>query len=148
MVMLAVLLFLLQAVVPVDPPDSAVAVFPSGDEFMLELAVTPEQRRTGYMHRSAVGPGQGMLFLFGSDDIHSIWMKNCLVALDIIWLDQDFKVVRIASDQQPCPVDGPCPSAYPFRPARYVLEVAAGRAAETGLRAGDTVIVLSDPPIR
>jgi uncharacterized membrane protein (UPF0127 family) len=146
--MLAAVLFLLQAMLPSDAPRSAVAVLPSGDEFMLELAVTPEQRRIGYMHRDQVGPGDGMLFLFGTDEIHGIWMKNCRVALDIIWLDQDFKVVHIATDQQPCQADGPCPSAYPFRPARYVLELAAGRAWETGLKAGDTVVVLSDPPIR
>ena len=146
--MLATVLFLLQAMLPADAPRSAVAVLPSGDEFMLELAVTPEQRRIGYMHRDEVGPGDGMLFLFGTDGIHGIWMKSCRVALDIIWLDQDFKVVHIAPDRQPCEADGPCPSAYPFRPARYVLELAAGRAGETGLKAGDKVVVLSDPPIR
>jgi len=146
--MFAAVLFLLQALAPVDAPKSAVAVLPSGDEFMVELAVTPEERRIGYMHRDEVGPRDGMLFLFGSDQIHGIWMKNCRVALDIIWLDRDFQVVHIAPDRQPCEPDGPCPSAYPFRPARYVLELAAGRAAETGLKTGDRVVVLSDPPIR
>ncbi len=146
--MLETLLFVLLAMLPLDAPRSAVAVLPSGDEFMVELAVTPEERRIGYMHRDQVGPSDGMLFLFGSDDIHGIWMKNCRVALDIIWLDQDFRVVHIAPDRQPCEPDGPCPSAYPFRPARYVLELAGGRAAETGLKAGDRVVVLSDPPIR
>ena len=146
--MLAVLVFLLQAMMPAEGPKSAVAVLPSGDEFMLELAVTPEERRIGYMNRDEVGPRNGMLFLFGADEIHGIWMKNCRVALDIIWLDQDFRVVHIAPDRQPCEPEGPCPSAYPFRPARYVLELAAGRAAETGLKAGDRVVVLSDPPIR
>lgn len=144
---MATALFLLQAMLPADAPRSAVAVFPSGDEFMLELAVTPEELRIGYMNRDEVGPHDGMLFLFGTDEFHGIWMKNCLVALDIIWLDRDFRVVHIAPDRRPCPPDGPCPSAYPFRSARYVLELAAGRAAETGLTAGDLVVVLSDPPI-
>ncbi|MBD3866829.1 MAG: DUF192 domain-containing protein [Acidobacteria bacterium] len=146
--MFATMLFFLQLMMTADGPKSAVAVLPSGDEFMLELAVTPEERRIGYMHRDQVGPGDGMLFLFGTDEIHGIWMKNCRVALDIIWLDRDFKVVHIATDRQPCEADGPCPSAYPFRPARYVLELAAGRVGETGLKAGDQVVVLSDPPIR
>lgn len=146
--MLATALFLLQAITAAEPPRSAVAVFPSGDEFMLELAVTPEQRRTGYMYREEVGPLDGMLFLFGTDEPHGIWMKNCRVALDIIWLDRDFRVVHVAPDRQPCPEGGECPSAYPLRPARYVLELAAGRAAETGLAPGDTVVVLSDPPLR
>ena len=146
--MVATVLFLLQAMLPASAPRSAVAVLPSGDEFMLELAVTPEERRVGYMYREEVGPHDGMLFLFGTDELHGIWMKNCRVALDIVWLDRDFRVVHIAPDRRPCPPDGPCPSAYPFRSARYVLELAAGRAAETGLKAGDVVVVLSDPPIR
>jgi uncharacterized membrane protein (UPF0127 family) len=146
--MAAVLLFLLQAMMPVDGPRSAVAVFPSGEEFMLELATTDEERRDGYMYREEVGPYEGMLFLFESDDLHGIWMKNCRVALDIIWLDRDLRVVHIAKNRLPCPAEGPCPSARPFRPARYVLELAAGRVEETGIKVGDIVIVLSDPPIR
>jgi uncharacterized membrane protein (UPF0127 family) len=146
--MLATALFLLQAMLPAEAPRSAVAVLPSGDEFMVELAATPEERRIGYMHRDSVGPQDGMLFIFASDGLHGIWMKNCRVALDIIWLDQDFQVVHIAPDRQPCEPDGPCPSAYPFRSARYVLELAAGRAEETGLKTGDRVLVWSDPPIR
>jgi hypothetical protein len=146
--MLAAMLFLLQVMTPAAAPESAVLVLPSGDEFMIELAVTPEERRVGYMHRDEIGPRDGMLFLFETDGAHGIWMKNCKVALDIIWLDRDFRVVHIAPDVQPCEADGPCPSAYPFRPARYVLELASGRAAETGLQPGDKVVVLSDPPIR
>ena len=146
--MLATLLFLLQAVAPAEAVRSAVVVLPSGDEFMVELAVTPEERRVGYMYRDEIGPREGMLFLFETDGAHGIWMKNCKVALDIIWLDREFRVVHIARDRQPCEPDGPCPSAYPFRPARYVLELASGRAGETGLEAGDKVVVLSDPPIR
>jgi uncharacterized membrane protein (UPF0127 family) len=138
--------------VPVTPAaelfsETAVGILPSGDELLLELAVTPEERRVGYMRRPEVGPGQGMLFLFGSTDYHGIWMKNCKVALDIVWLDKRLRVVEIAGNQQPCVANGPCPSARPSRPARYVLELAAGRAAGTGLKPGTQLVVLSDPPL-
>jgi len=127
--------------------ETAVGILPSGDELLLELAITDEERRVGYMHREEVGLNQGMLFLFGSTDYHGIWMKNCKVALDIVWLDRRLKVVDIAMDRQPCRAKGPCPSAYPSRPAFYVLELAAGRAAGIGLKAGDRLVVLSDPPL-
>lgn len=142
------MLFLLQALPAQEAPESAVAVFPSGDEFVLELAVTPEQRRIGYMNREDVGSREGMLFLFGRDGLHSIWMKNCRVPLDILWLDRSFRVVHVEENLPPCPVEGPCPSSRPSRPARYVLELAGGRVRETGLRPGDRVVILSDPPIR
>ena len=45
--------------------DWAVAVFPSGAEFNLELARTEQERARGYMFRERVGPGEGMLFFMG-----------------------------------------------------------------------------------
>jgi uncharacterized membrane protein (UPF0127 family) len=128
-------------------PDWAVAVFPSGREFSLEIAADPESRRLGYMYREHVGPGDGMLFLFESTDHHGIWMKNCKVALDIVWLDAQWRVVEIVHDLPPCPAEGDCVPVRPMRVARYVLEVAAGVAAEAGLSVGDHVEILSEPEL-
>lgn len=126
----------------------ATAVFPSGQEFRLEIARTPVERARGYMFREQVADEEGMLFLFPEDGLHEFWMKNCRVALDLIWLDADLQVVQIAAEQLPCPEEGPCPDIFPMRPARYVLEVAAGVAARHGLQVGDRVAVLSEPPLR
>jgi hypothetical protein len=123
---------------------SAVAIFPSGDEVVVELAVDDATRARGYMFRDEIGPNEGMLFVFDEADRHSFWMKNCRVALDLIWLDESFRVVHQARDQEPCPSDGPCPSILPFRSARYVLEVAAGGARRVGLEDGDHLVVLWD----
>lgn len=122
----------------------AVAVLPSGAEFSLELAVAPRTRALGYMFRDEVGPREGMLFVFESADRHGIWMRNCKVALDIVWLDEDLRVLEVAPDQRPCPPEGDCPSALPLRPARYVLEVAAGNAARHGLEPGARVELLTE----
>ncbi len=130
-----------------DVPEWAVAVFPSGAEFALEIAATDRERQLGYMFREEVPAHEGMLFLFGATERHGIWMKNCRVALDIIWLDEDFRVVEIVVGAQPCPADGPCPSMQPMRASRYVLEIAAGRAAEEKLVRGDLVIIHSEPPL-
>ncbi len=145
----AVLLFAFfaQPLFGADVPQWAVAIFPSGAEFSLEIAATDGQRRLGYMFREEVPADEGMLFLFGATDRHGIWMKNCRVPLDIIWLDEDFRVVEIAAGAQPCPADGPCPSMQPMRASRYVLEVAGGRAAEEKLTQGDLVIIHAEPPL-
>jgi len=130
-----------------DAPEWAVAVFPSGAEFSLEIAATDRQRQLGYMFREEIPAHEGMLFLFGATERHSIWMKNCRVELDIIWLDEDFRVVEIAAAAQPCPADGSCPSMRPMRASRYVLEIAGGRAAEEKLVRGDLVTIHSEPPL-
>jgi len=129
-------------------PPWAVAVLPSGHTFSLEVAADPASRARGYMGRARVGPRDGMLFIFEADDVHSFWMKDCKIALDIVWLDQSGRVVWVAADQKPCPAAGECPSIAPPAPARYVIEFAAGTSAAESLRRGDAVVVLSDPPLR
>ena len=129
-----------------EPKRWAVAVFPSGDEFSLEIADNPRTRMIGYMYREKLAPREGMLFVFAYDGRHAIWMKNCLAALDIIWLDPNLKVVDIRADAQPCPAQGECPGMYPVQEARYVLEVAAGTARSLGLQKGDIVEILPEAP--
>jgi uncharacterized membrane protein (UPF0127 family) len=146
---LAAVLVPLTAAAAASPPDKwAVAVFPSGAEFSLEVVADPASRRLGYMFREQIGPRDGMLFIFEEPDRHSIWMKNCKVPLDIIWLDPDFRVVEIARDQPPCPEQGDCPSIVPMRTASYVLELAGGGAAEQDLELGDRIQILSLPSPR
>jgi uncharacterized membrane protein (UPF0127 family) len=128
-------------------PDWAVAVFPSGAEFTLEIAADPETRQRGYMYREHVGSAEGMLFIFATSVRHGIWMKNCKVALDIVWLDEGLRVVDIAADFKPCPAEGECVARQPMADARYVLEVAAGRTTQEGLRRGDSIVVLSEPEL-
>lgn len=123
-------------------PSWGVAVFPSGHEFSLEIAADPETRQRGYMFREQIGAREGMLFVFDVDDRHTMWMRNCRVDLDMIWLDTSFGVVDVASRRKPCPERGDCPLIAPARPARYVLEVAAGTVEREGLKVGDRLVVL------
>ena len=129
-------------------PRWAVAVLPSGHEFSLEIAADEETRARGYMGRERVGAREGMLFIFDDDAPHSFWMKNCKTSLDMVWLDASLRVVWIAANQAPCPLEGACPSTVPPVASRYVLEFAAGTVAAEKLRSGDAVVVLSQPPIR
>ena len=138
-------LFLLAAS-PAGAGSSAVAVLPNGSSFTLEVADDPEARRIGYMNREEVGKAAGMLFVFEEDAVHSMWMKNCKVALDMVWLDAASRVVEISRDLKPCPAEGECPSIIPAASSRFVIEFAAGTTSRESLRVGDTITVLKSPP--
>ena len=47
--------------------------------FTVELAVTPSQQATGLMNRTSLEPGSGMLFVFGSEEDRTFWMKDTLI---------------------------------------------------------------------
>ena len=144
---IAALLLVLSSAACSAVPEWAVAVFPSGREFSLEIAADPADRQRGYMFRERVGPNEGMLFVFETSQPHGFWMKNCKVALDLIWLDEQFRVVDMALRMPPCPEEGECPMIQPLRAARYVLEVAGGTVDAEGLRRGQRLVIMSDPAL-
>jgi uncharacterized membrane protein (UPF0127 family) len=127
---------------------SAVAVFPNGAAFTLEVADDAESRRVGYMYRDSVGAAEGMLFVFEEDGLHSMWMKNCKVGLDMVWLDPAYRVVEFVERTKPCPEAGECPSIIPTKPSRFVLELASGTVARQSLKVGDAIAVLTQPSPR
>jgi uncharacterized membrane protein (UPF0127 family) len=107
--------------------------------FIVELAETPEQRYRGLMFREKMDTDKGMLFIFEQEGEHSFWMKNTLIALDIIYINQDREVVFIERDAQPCG-DGVCKKMKPGRKAKYVLELNAGTTDRIGLEIGDKFV--------
>jgi uncharacterized membrane protein (UPF0127 family) len=112
------------------------AVLADGTEITLELALTPDELATGLMFRPSLAPDRGMLLLFGIERYASIWMKNTLMDLDLIFLDNDGVVVDVIQGVPPCAAE-PCPTYSPAAPARAVLEMAAGGAERYGIAAGD-----------
>lgn len=109
---------------------------PNDVSIMAELAVSPEERALGLMFREKINPDQGMLFVFEEEEIHSFWMKNTLIPLDILWLDKEKRIVHIEENVPPCRAD-PCPSYAPRMPALYVLELKEGSVAGCGLKLYD-----------
>jgi len=109
-----------------------------GQRFTVELADTQEKQALGLMFRDTMPDDHGMLFRFPAEGLRSFWMKNTRIPLDILYFDDDLKLVSVAEDARPCRTQR-CPS-YPSKgPARYVLELNAGKAAELGLRPGDVL---------
>jgi uncharacterized protein len=114
-------------------------VFPDNFVVHVEIAADDSTRAQGLMFRDQLAPDRGMLFLFPQSGNYPFWMKNTLIPLDMIWIDDQKRIAHIARDVQPCKAD-PCPSIPAGGTnARYVLEVAAGVAARHGLENGQTL---------
>ena len=102
--------------------------------FTLEVATTPAQQEYGLMFRKFLPPDHGMLFLSAADDIKTMWMKNTLIPLDMLFVTADGRIAKIT---QAKPLDlTPLPSDVPVR---AVIEIAGGAAARQGIVVGDTV---------
>lgn len=108
--------------------------------FTAELAITPDEQSRGLMFREQMDEDRGMLFVFENEAIHSFWMKNTLIPLDIIWIDSSSKVVFISKGVQPCKSVS-CPTVNPGTNAKYVLEINAGVSDRIGLSVGDQVTI-------
>ena len=111
------------------------ALLPDGAAITLELAMTPEEIATGLMYRPALPGDRGMLFIFAQERVPSFWMKNTLISLDLVFFDSSGIVVDVIAEARPCRAE-PCPYYVPDRPARAVLEIAAGQAAALGITEG------------
>ena len=120
------------------------AVLPSGAVYRLELATVPEDQAQGLMYRENLPEKTGMLFLFAELAPHHFWMKNTMIPLDIIWLDENGKVLFVSANTPPCKAD-PCPTYGTDQPVRMVLELAGGMAAKERVEP-DSVVVLKDLP--
>lgn len=105
-------------------------------EFVVELAVTQEQQARGLMFREELAEDAGMLFLHPSDRVITMWMRNTLIPLDMLFLDRRGKIVRVA--ERAVPLSETTISSG--RPARAVLEVPGGTARRLGIRSGDRVL--------
>jgi uncharacterized membrane protein (UPF0127 family) len=90
-------------------------------EFNLQIAISPWQRMHGLMHRSSLPDNAGMLFVYPDAGEHRIWMKNTLIPLTVIWLDDQLRVIDIKL-LQPCR-QTKCPVFGATAPSRYVLEL-------------------------
>ena len=114
---------------------SAAGAGATPQEFMVELALTPEEQTRGLMFREIMGERQGMLFVFQGVSMHSFWMKNTLIPLDIIFIRADGGIAHIAERTVPQSL-GLIPSRVPVR---SVLELNGGTAERLGLKVGDKV---------
>jgi uncharacterized membrane protein (UPF0127 family) len=132
---LLVALALIPAVAPAEVQTTAL-VLPSGKQLEAELMISGPDRAKGLMFRDSLPEDRVLLFVFERLAFHGIWMKNCRFAIDILWLDEERRIVHVETGVPPCP-GSPCPSYQPMRKGLYVVEMLSGKAEREGLSVGD-----------
>ena len=90
---LLVLLLSLPLFAPLTAGGGGSVVFKQSS-FMAEVASTDQERAKGLMYRQSLAKDRCMFFIYADDADHAIWMKNCLISLDVAWVDKDGKVVE------------------------------------------------------
>jgi hypothetical protein len=109
----------------------------TGDHaFNIEVMASDQERALGLMFRRSLPENSGMLFIYDPPQPATMWMKNTLIPLDMVFISADARVYRIESNAEPfsetlIPSDGDVVG---------VLELNGGEAGKIGLRRGDKVI--------
>lgn len=120
-------------------PSTDVAL--GGRRFRLEIADDEKERETGLMHRTSMPADHGMLFAFPDVQPRQFWMKNTLIGLDIVYLDENGVVLNVEhmfpKDLTGVNSDGP---------AKYAIELNQGVANQIGLKPGDKVALPATNP--
>ncbi len=127
------------------PRVDVVFVAPSGAEsklFTVEVVATRAERARGLMYRKEMGPREGMLFVFDRPAVHTFWMKNTFIPLDMVFLSAEGKIVGMLEDVAPLTETGRSVDAESL----YVLEFLAGTMREHGVKTGHTARILGALP--
>lgn len=103
--------------------------------FKVEMALSVDERSIGLMHRRELAPDGGMLFDFGRDEQVSMWMKNTVLSLDMVFIKADGTIANLAERTVPFSLN----TISSRGEVRAVLEVPAGTAKRIGLKIGDRV---------
>jgi uncharacterized membrane protein (UPF0127 family) len=117
-----------------------------GVTLQVQIADTKPLQTRGLMFQEKLPYDQGMLFVFDVG-VHSMWMLNMQFALDVIWFDEQGKVVHIQKDAQPCK-SALETVACTFtngngKPSKYVLEVTSGFVDKFGISENSVLKILS-----
>jgi uncharacterized protein len=103
--------------------------------FRIDIAQTVEQLQKGLMYREHIDADYGMLFVYTRVQETAMWMKNTPIPLDMLFIDNDGKILWIAENAKP--YDERAISSH--FPIRATLELKGGEVARRGIMRGDTV---------
>ncbi len=104
-----------------------------GVSFQVEVAQTPQALEQGLMDRQTLAKDAGMLFIFPKVQYVQFWMKNTYLALDMIFMDQNKRVVQLHAQANPLDLT----RIMSLKPVKYVLEIAAGSIKDHDIQEGD-----------
>lgn len=111
-------------------------MYTEGTPIAVSIADEPAEHQHGLSGVESLKEFEGKLFIFPVEDYYGMWMKDMLISLDIIWINNDLKIVHIEENLSP---DTYPETFSPDEPARFVLEVNAFFAQNTNLEVGDQI---------
>ena len=100
------------------------------------LADTPKKRTQGLMYVTYLPENEGMLFVFRPPRYVSMWMKNTVISLDIVFIKANGTIAHVHQDAKPLSLQS-IPSIHKVK---WVLELKAGVAEKLSLRPGDKLV--------
>lgn len=112
----------------------------SGDTLStIEAAIADDEtsRTEGLMNVSDLPQDSGMIFIFDDNRPRSFWMASTPLSLDILFVNEEFEIVRIHRNTSPYSQES-IPSE---RPAKYVVEVNAGYTIDHDINEGNRITV-------
>jgi uncharacterized protein len=122
-------------ILPLDPEPLVIAAKDGPKSYSVEIADDSAERAVGMMFRKTAPQDRAMLFDFGETRMVTMWMRNTFVPLDILFIDESMRIIKISANA--------VPRSEEFigsgGPARFALELAAGEAGRDGLSVGDLV---------
>ena len=98
----------------------------------VKTCLTKISKEEGMMRKTFTN-FDGMLFFMGSGS-HCMYMKNCIIPLDIIFIDSNLNIVDIFNGCEPCKTDN-CPNYCSS--GEYVLELPGGFCQKNNISVGD-----------
>ena len=104
-------------------------------DFSVELATTPAEQETGEMFRTNIPADGGMFFDWGTPRDVPMWMKNCPVPEDMVFIGEDGTIRHIAENTVPYSLA----NIDPGEPVKATLELQGGITAKLGISVGDRV---------
>ena len=108
-------------------------------KFMVEVADNDKLRSLGFMGRTNIPEGTGMLFIWNDEAYRNFWMKNTPSSLDIIFFDKNGNFINVHENSVPYSLDN-IPS---LKPSKYVLELIAGSSKKFNLYNHSRIINLN-----
>ncbi|MBU2101582.1 DUF192 domain-containing protein, partial [Patescibacteria group bacterium] len=105
--------------------------------FLVDVAASAIKKAKGLSGRKELSANEGMLFIFSPPSQRTFWMKNMLIPIDIIWINEGV-VVGIENQVDPEIKTSLYKKQRYSSPERvdYVLEIAGGRAEELNIQKG------------
>jgi uncharacterized membrane protein (UPF0127 family) len=104
-------------------------------KFIVEVATTPREQQVGEMFRTNIPADHGMFFDWGSPRPMAMWMKNCPVPEDMLFINNNGVITHIAEDTVPYSLANISSEG----PVRATLELQGGITAKLDISVGDKV---------